>query len=203
MNHFPTYAAVGSREAPADICKIIYRLGKILCDKGWHGMSGEAPGCDYFFHAGAKTSKHYKHVGFTAIIPWQGFESQGGLRVYARPGNNIITLAQTGWERRAYWIGIGARGTDAGLGRGGIALHSRNALQVLGENMQTKVRMLICYAKPVGKTGKVKGGTNTAVVLAIHYKIPIINLAIPEGLTRALKMIHDHESKEANCKPTP
>jgi hypothetical protein len=188
----PTYAGVGSRETPPEICEIIIRLGKVLCDLGWTGWSGEAPGADYWFHYGAKQSKRYDEVKFVAIIPWQGFKTEGDKPVYSKPGNNIYLFDAANVSKKAYCLGVGARGTGAGLRRGGITLHSRNALQVLGWDLKSPVKMVIAYSK-LDKHGRPTGGTATAINLATHLKIDVINLYTKEGLDRAMAFLDKHE----------
>lgn len=188
----PTYAGVGSRETPPEVLEMMFRIGKVLCDMGWDGWSGEAPGADYFFHAGAKASASYGEGRFSAIIPWQGFKTEGEVRVYSKPGNNIYLLESFNVSRKAYCLGIGARGTGAGLKPGGVALHTRNAIQVLGADLASPVRMVVAYAKE-DKNGRPKGGTATAINLARHLKIPVINMWTKEGLDRAMDFLIKYE----------
>ena len=68
-------------------------------------------------------------------------------------------------------------------------LHSRNPYQILLDDLKTPVAACVCWAKPIGKTGRVSGGTNTAVQVAIKYKVPVINLATDEGMQRALRFV--------------
>lgn len=180
----PTCALIGSRETPADVLAIQFRLGKTLCDLGWHGRSGEAPGPDVTYHNGARSSARYAEVGFTAIIPWDGFDKN-----YHDPSRNIHDLRHTNASKRAWWLGIGARGSDARLGKGGVLLHSRNSMQIFGLDLNCPVRFVSCWAKPVGKKGHVKGGTGTAVALAIHFGIEVINLYTDEGMKRSLDFL--------------
>lgn len=188
----PSYAGVGSRKAPPEVRGIMIRLGKTLCDMGWVGWSGEAPGPDSWFHQGAKLSAKYASGMFAAIIPWQGFESEDGVKVYSKPGNNIYLFEEARVSRKAYMLGIGARGGAFGLRQGGIKLHCRNALQVLGWDLASPVRMVIAWAE-LDKHGRPKGGTATAINLADHMKIPVINLYTPEGLNRAMAFLEDYE----------
>jgi hypothetical protein len=66
----------------------------------------------------------------------------------------------------------------------GIKLHSRNPYQILLDNLKTPVASVIFYAQPVGKKGNVKGGTNTAIRIALDHKIPTVNLATDEGMEK-------------------
>lgn len=193
----PRYAGIGSRETPEDILCIQFRLGKTLCDIGWHGLSGEAPGPDQVYHEGAKQSRRYKEVGFTAFLPWSGFE-----KAWHDPSKGYWDLKRTGFIKRAWWLGIGARGTDAGLKQGGIAMHSRNAHQILDVDMRSPVQFVSCYARPKGKEGHVHGGTGTAVALAMHFHIEVLNLYTDEAMGRALAFLEQHEIKHERTADT-
>lgn len=193
----PRYAAVGSRETPEDILCIQFRIGKTMCDIGFMGLSGEAPGPDQIYHEGAKQSRRYDEVGFEAYLPWNGFE-----KVWHNPEKNIWDYNKTGFAKRAWWLGIGARGTDAGLKRGGMAMHARNAMQILGGDLRNPVQMVSCWAKPRGKEGHVQGGTGTAVALAIHFKIPVFNLYTDEAMERAMNFLDKYEIKHERTVET-
>lgn len=185
------YTAVGSRDTPEDILVLQHHVGKIMCDLGWHGFSGLAEGPDSIYYGGAKCSDRFKEIGFTNIIPWNGFSgSKTGLIKHKHdPNNDIFNLAFSSYKKRAMWLALGARGTDKGLSSGGLALHSRNAMQVLDINLKRPSRLVHCWAPPIGISGHVKGGTGTAVALGIHFGIDIINLATKAGLKRTLDFL--------------
>lgn len=169
-----------------------FHTGKLLCDLGWHGFSGLADGSDSAYYEGAKQSLHFETNGFTNIIPWNGFT--GGskdslVKHYHNKQKGVFNLDFLEHKRRAKWLGLGARGGDHGLSKGGISLHSRNAMQVLGLQLRRPVALLHCWAKPIGTSGRVDGGTATAVALAMHFKINVVNLATRKGLGRTLVLL--------------
>lgn len=121
--------------------------------------------------------------------------------MYHNPPMGRIVVSKTNYYRRALCLGIGARGTDRGLKikedgtlGGGFMLHGRNPCQILGRRLDDPVRFVSCYAKPIGKEGKVSGGTNTAVALALHLKIDVANLYLDEYMERALQFLKRHET---------
>ena len=57
-------------------------------------------------------------------------------------------------------------------------LHGRNCFQVLGKNLNSPSSFLICWTP----NGKVKGGSATAINLAIKNNIPVFNLGSKNGL---------------------
>ena len=61
-------------------------------------------------------------------------------------------------------------------------LHGRNSFQVLGKNLMTPSKFLICWT-PDGCCSHSErtiqtGGTGTAISIADYYNIPIINLSL-------------------------
>lgn len=174
-------ALVGSREAPEDILSLARRAGKAFCDAGFLGVSGEADGMDKAFHDGARNSQKYNQVRFVSFIPYNGFRSSAtSPKVYHDPANNIYDASKFSNIGRASEIAMQARGSFAGLGRGGIAAQSRNPFQVLSPTLVDPVIRLVCWAIPVGRSGKVRGGTNTAVMVAIANNVPVVNLYLDE-----------------------
>ena len=67
-------------------------------------------------------------------------------------------------------------------------LHARNAFQVLGFDLDTPSKFLVCWT-PDGcishATRSIQtGGTGTAISIADHYGVKVFNLARPEHLKR-------------------
>lgn len=180
---------VGTRDVSNDIMDLQLRLGGTFCDAGYTGRSGRAHGSDDNFYHGALLSPNYWQVGFDNFIASEYF-----CREKHSPSTGLYQLAQTGFKKRAYFLGIGARGTARGLKSGGIDLHTRNAMQVLGPTLTVKSRLLICHARPINAI-KVDGGTNTAVQLARHFGIDVVNTYTDEGMQRALAFLEKNEKR--------
>lgn len=51
-------------------------------------------------------------------------------------------------------------------------LHGRNVMIILGEDLKTPVKFLVCWTKD----GKEEGGTGQALRVAKHYQIKIYNM---------------------------
>lgn len=186
------YAGVGSRDTPTDVLDVMRRLGKALCNIGYLGMSGEADGADFAFHEGARQSTRYDDVGFGAFLPYNGMRTGRGV-IYEDISRGIYDASKfDNWER-ARQFAFEARGSFNGLGRGGVALHTRNAFQVLSPSLQDPVKRLICWAQPIGTRGQVKGGTNTAVQIAHRYNIPVVNLLIDDQMQNVLRFLSQVE----------
>lgn len=77
-----------------------------------------------------------------------------------------------------------ARGSFEGLGKKGKGHHCRNPYQVMWDNLATPVDMVVCWAPKKGQGGFVRGGTATAVRIAIEHGIPVYNLIDPDVLER-------------------
>lgn len=72
-------------------------------------------------------------------------------------------------------------------------LHGRNALQVLGRNLDSPSTFLVCWT-PDGCTTHAwrtieTGGTGTAISIADYHEVEVLNLARPEHLERAIKYL--------------
>jgi len=202
------YTGIGSRDTPEEMLLLQWHMGRVLCDQGWHGFSGLALGSDTKFYQGALASERFTVDSFTNIIPYSGFKStkECTVRHYHDPSKNIFAFDRLPEQdqMKAYWLGIGARGGTFMLKDlwklkkrewpAGVALHSRNAMQLLDLDLMTRSRFVHCWATPIGNKGRVKGGTGTAVALALHLGIDVINLATRDGLKRTLKFLETHEA---------
>lgn len=178
------YTGVGSRETPQHILKFIEQVTYWLAGRGYTGRSGSAVGADAAFEQGFN---HYNivngvsdYVSFEAYLTWKGFsdihEDTVPIVTPELPNyNEAVEIASTihsAWNR---------------LGRGAKALHTRNVYQVLGLDLNTPSKVLFCYTQPTknkqGLAG-VKGGTNTAVQLAMKHDIPIYNFYLQEDIDK-------------------
>ena len=144
--------------------KISYKLSVL----GWHGRSGSAGGADLAFEKGFMHSvtDNNTNGSFTGYLPWNGFNGRVEDAYHKVRGSchNAALIAEKthpAWER---------------CSRGAKSLHTRNVYQVLGDDLNTPSSLCIFYAQPVGKSGQVKGGTNTAVQLCLENHAIVTNL---------------------------
>ena len=190
---------VGSRETPDLVVDYMFRTGRAMCDLGYRGRSGAAPGADTAFWKGAQASKRYDEVGFDNFLPnsWMFNNEKFGF-IKPDPANRIYDAStfDDNYEQ-AQEYAFKARGSFEGLKQGGIQLHTRNAYQVLGRGLNRPSRGLICWAIPVGRQGKVKGGTNTAVQIALSEGVEVINLYHDHALRRIEAFLLKHQTE--NC----
>lgn len=185
------FAGVGSRETPEEILALMRLISQALYAQGYALSSGDAEGADTAFYEGAVMAHNYHELGARIYLAWNGVRDR-----YHDPKNYFYDASKFPTWESANSIALEARGSWEGLGRGGIAMHTRNVFQIMGHTLTDPVKSIIYWAKPVGKTEKVKGGTNTALQIAIKCGIPNrINLYTDEGMERATKFL-DHRGNE-------
>lgn len=166
------YTGVGSRSTPEHIGEMISDIAFKLANEGWTLRSGGAGGADSYFEHGAKQSG----TGLYDIyIPWSGFSD-------LQRSKNHLVLGDYKTAKEAEDIASEVHPAWDKCSNGAKKLHSRNVFQVLGSGLYTPSKMLIAYAEPT-KTG-VKGGTNTAWMLAKMHDIPCFNLYTEEDFNR-------------------
>lgn len=158
------YAGIGSRRAPKDVQRRMRSIAAALYRRGWTLRTGGADGPDTAFMLG-----HFSVVDrsipfhlLEVYLPWQRFNDVSGN--YYKVSPEAIELAisvspHIKWQNRAAQL-----------------LHGRNSYQVLGYDLKTPAKMIVCWTPK----GKVVGGTATALKIAMlpQYNIPIYNLAL-------------------------
>lgn len=157
------YTGVGSRKTPGAIFDLMVEIGRNLAIDGYVLRSGGASGADTAFEQGCDLHEGMKEI----YLPWKGFSGIQG-------GRGIFFLNDLPFQYQAESYASQIHPAWDILKRGARALHTRNIYQVLGEALDKPSDFLICYAQPTN-TG-VKGGTNTAVKVALQYNIPVFNL---------------------------
>lgn len=185
------FAGVGSRETPDDILELMRLISQALYAQGYALSSGDAEGADTAFYEGALMSPHYHQLGARIYLAWNGVRNR-----YHDPNNYFYDASKFPTWESANSIALECRGSWEGLKRGGIAMHTRNVFQIMGQMLTDPVKSIIYWGIPVGKSEKVKGGTNTALQLAIKCDIPIrINLYTDEGMERTTKFLDQYSNE--------
>lgn len=160
----PYYAGIGSRETPEEILKVMYLLGQLYARAG-HGLrSGGAPQADSAFEEGCDSVGGVKQI----FLPSDGFN--GKHSQYVGVTDAALELASKfhpAWERCRSFARI---------------LHARNGYQVLGPDLASPSRCVMCWTRDGGPTG----GTGQAIRIAMANNIPVHNLYHPHILERAL-----------------
>lgn len=160
------YAGIGSRNTPPDILKIMTSLARSLEKDGFILRSGGADGADDAFEKGVDNPDN-KQI----FLPWNNFN--GRVKTYPTlPEAYVIAK-----EHHTYWHS---------LSNGAQALHARNCHQVLGPDLKTPSKFVICWtadgcSSRETRTGKT-GGTGQAISVASANHIAIFNIKNPDHL---------------------
>lgn len=160
------YTGIGSRETPVHILKDIWYVGFELATKGLVLRSGGADGADLAFEAGCHAAEGEKEI----YLPWKKFNLDKRRLLYL-DGKNDLTPSK---EMAILTEQLAAKFHPAweSCSHGAKLLHGRNGHQVLGQNLSTPSKFIICWTK----AGKEGGGTGQALRIANFYKIPVFNL---------------------------
>lgn len=153
-----TYAGIGSRETPTEICTIMTNLAVRLESLGYTLNSGGATGADSAF---AKNVKN-KHI----YVPWRGYNNI--TTIYDTPSEEAMDIAEQyhpAWNKMGY---------------AGHHLMARNSHIILGEDCKTPVEFVICWTP----NGRIVGGTAQGIRIANSKKIPVYNLAIENDIQK-------------------
>ena len=147
-------------------------LGDALATHGWMLRSGGADGADIAFETGADRHEEADWGEPSTVkevyLPWRGFNhSKSPLHELPERAFEIAYEhhPKPDWLRRQKHVN---------------RLMARNTLQVLGYDLRTPVKMIICWT-PDGvehgdQTTKYTGGTGQAIRIASAYSIPVFNL---------------------------
>lgn len=172
MSEYLPYSGIGSRKAPQEHLALFEELGYILALRGYTLRSGGAKGSDHAFHQGyLKAKRVHQEARCEIFLP--DYHYRG---LFDNPRHGIFNARKISTWEAAGRLALSARGGSHGLNEYGIALHVRNAYQVLGMNLMSPSKFLICSAPVVKRRKAVRGGTNTAVQLALAHHVPVWNL---------------------------
>lgn len=142
------YAGIGSRETPKDFLNLFTAVAIFLEKRGCILRSGHAHGADEAFEKGAINSEIY--------IPWYGFNGSNSALLPRGKSFEIAEKYHPRWDR---------------LGQGAQKLMARNVYQVLGIDLKTPSKFVICWTP----NGSGSGGTGQALRIAKDYNIPIFD----------------------------
>ena len=176
-----TYAGIGSRRTPQDILENMTKIATWLESLGYTLNSGGAKGADEYFEKGVKTNKNI-------FIPWNGFNG-----IY----DGIVHKPNSEIGQKATDIVYQVHPNPSRLSQGAMKLQARNSYQILGEDLNTPVKFVICWT-PCGmemesERKPISGGTAQAISLANRHNIPVINMETDywkDKLKFVLKQIH-------------
>jgi len=172
----PAYAGIGSRETPPDVLDLIVRVASRLSTQSWVLRTGMAGGADQAFYRGANA-----HGALELYLPWPSFEA--GARSPAHEAEQFVL-----WQPNPAAYELAARFHPAWsrLAQSVRRLHARNCHQVLGPDLASPARFVLCWTPDGSLDGRGRrvGGTGQALRIAHHHGIQVFNLARPEHAER-------------------
>lgn len=175
------YTGVGSRKTPPEILDVMRKLGAYLAQRGIILRSGAADGADTAFEEGCDmVNRNLKQI----FLPWNGFNNRTDREV------GVITKIDPKIEAQAIKIAQEIHPAWDALKQGAKKLHTRNIYQGLGPEISRPSNFLVGYAE-LDKNGMPKGGTRTAIQLAVKYNIRNYNLFKKEDLQRVVKLLRE------------
>lgn len=178
LNEIPFchYAGIGSRETPENVLELMSDIAeKLFFHNQLTLRSGGADGADKAFETGAaRYSGHANLVRMEIYIPWEGFSD-------LHLDQEIICITDPKIIKESEEIAAKFHGGWNNLKQGARKLMARNTFQVLGGDLKTYSKFVLCYTQDGadGKkipTSRNTGGTGQAIRIAAHYNIPVINL---------------------------
>lgn len=150
-----TYAGIGSRKTPQNVCDFMTRLAISLEKMGYVLHSGGADGADTAF---ARKIKSENKKIYYAV---RGEESPEAQKIALDFHPNPYALQQHKNQRALY-------------------LMARNSFQIMGDDLKTPVDFVICWTDDGCQSHETRtkdtGGTGQAIELASRHNIPVYNL---------------------------
>jgi hypothetical protein len=149
MNKF--YAGIGSRKTPEPIQTLFSKIAVRMAANDYILRSGGAAGADIAFEAGAGAGKA------EIYLPWPKFNNNPSTLCIPSPqAFAIAEKYHPGWKLLTPTV---------------KKLMARNSHQILGEDLKTPSKLVICWT--LG--GRGQGGTGQALRIAKDYNIPIVD----------------------------
>jgi len=129
-------------------------IAKFLESKGLILRSGGASGADLAFELGVSDFE-LKEI----YLPWKGFNGHKSLLFGASDAAlEMASRFHPAWKE---------------CSQGAWQMHARSCYQVLGRDLATPSKFVVCWTRG----GRLVGGTAQAMRIAMHYGIPVFNLA--------------------------
>lgn len=157
------YAGVGSRETPPLVLSTMTAIANGLRRRNYVLRSGAAPGADTAFELGAKNKCEI-------WLPWPLFNGHDSPFTPQPEAFGMAQKYHPAWDR----CSLAAR-----------KMHARNCHQVLGADLETPCRMVVCWT-PYGRG---EGGTGQAIRIARAHGIPVFDLYDKKALPSLVEFV--------------
>lgn len=172
----PYYAGIGSRSTPSAILSVMEEIAKKLAARGFVLRSGGAVGADEAFERGVDSWYTFMQAS-QGPVPKEIFYARD-VDQYQNAGLQAMAMAEKyhgAWDRLNPFV---------------RKLHARNVFQIMGRDLNTPVKFVVCWTRDGAWHHKHRtiatGGTGTAISVASMNNIPVFNLAQPEHLKRIM-----------------
>lgn len=168
------YAGIGARVTPPEVLELMTRLAGRMESEGWRLRSGGARGADAAFEAGVQVP------GNRAIyLPGRSFNGRA-----AGSGGYFDGTQLPGWQQALETVAQYHPAPER-LSPFAKSLMARNAMQILGPNMDHPADLVVAYTPG----GAVQGGTGQALRMAGSLGIPIRNLGDPAVMANVMRYL--------------
>lgn len=180
------YTGVGSRTITEDEKALLIAIGFKLAKKGYILRSGGAKGSDSAFQTGV--------LSYCATLPLDDFTSRAYIYtpwvgfLNGLPSIDLIKYKVPVFTEKHKQLVTEIHPAPGSLTLSTLKLHMRNLNQVMGDNLDSPSKFLICCSDP-SNDGLVSGGTRTAVVYAKMNNIPVYNLRVEEDKQKILHFL--------------
>lgn len=175
FNSVKAYAGVGSRSTPKDVLDLMSQTAIWLAQHQWVLRSGGANGADWAFEEGCR----FVNGKMNIYLPWKGFNHNPSnlfiLPAVLNPPSPLLDLV------KKYHPAFDS------LPESVIKLMARNCYQILGLDLSTPVKFVICWTAD----GKDSGGTGFAIRMANDLGIKVFNLFNQEDRQKIEKKISE------------
>lgn len=188
MNESIYFTGIGARETPIGVLSLIEKISGKLYDLEWTLRSG---GCSK--GSDAEFERVYS-TKFTTILDLKRrkFTTKEVFEIYypnktIKNSLGVESISLDIWNRA---IEITKQNHPAWKNCSKITkdLHTRNVLAILGKNLETPSKFILCYTPE----GKILGGTGQSIRIANSLDIPVFNLGTSGDLQRLSKWISDY-----------
>ena len=171
-----SYAGIGSRSTPFDIQLVMRDLAQAL-ENDYILRSGGADGADDAFFEGVTPERRKTRTQI--FLPSKCF------RRHEAPLRGCIDATRLPAWPRALETVDKYHPMPTRLAPFARRLMARNAMQVLGPDLDDPVSFVVCWTPG----GEVVGGTSQAIRIALDHGIPIRNLGREGDLQAALRFL--------------
>lgn len=177
---YKAYAGTGNREAPPHILARMKQIASDLEEFGYTLRVGGMDGPELAFESGAKTVELH--------LPWKPFNGRESKSYFnTKEIQCIAKMFHPTWD---------------GLKPAIQAFLGKNVRQLLGRELKSPVRFVICWSEDGAETSAERtnktGSLGHVISLAAAMKIPVFNLGKPDAESRLRHFLEipNNDSKE-------